>query len=120
MLGVIALIAVFVAAYFAYKTATDNGRSGPLWALATIGVGFGFQIVIPILIGIILGIVYVMTGTPVDQLQEKITGPATIVGFVMLFLSFVGIWLILKHVAKLPEDAPVERVPPPPTFGQNE
>jgi hypothetical protein len=120
MLGVIALIAVIVAAYFAYKTANDNGRSGPLWALATIGIGFGLQIVVPILIGIILGVIYVMMGTPVDQLQEQISGPATIIGFISIFLSFVGIWLVLRHVAKLPEDPPVERVPPPPTFDQNQ
>ena len=120
MLGIIAFIAVFVAAYFAYKTASGNGRNGPLWALATLGVGFGFQIIIPILIGIVLGIIYISMGTPVDKLQAQISGPATIIGFVMLFLSFIGIWLILRHVAKLPEDAPVERVPPPPTFDQSE
>ena len=119
MLGVIALVAVMIAAYFAYKTANDNGRSGPLWALATIGVGFGFQIAIPLFIGIILGVVYVSTGTPVDQLQERIGGVASIIGMVMLFLSFIGVWLILRHVAKLPEDVPIEKLPPPPTFGPN-
>lgn len=116
MLGIIALIGVFAAAFFAYKTATGNGRSGPLWALATLGVGLGFQIVMPVVVGIILAVVYMSMGTPPERLQEEITGPATIIGIVGLLLSFVGIWLILRQVSKLPADEPMTNLPPPPVF----
>ena len=88
--------------------------------LPSLGVGLGFQIVVPLLFGLILGVVFLLTGTPADQLAERINGPASIIGIAMLFFSFIGIWLILRHVAKLPEDEPIERVPPPPTFDQNE
>lgn len=120
MIGIIALISVFVAAYFAYKTANDTGRSGPLWALATLGVGLGLQIVVPTLMGVVLAVIYMALGTPVDQLQDAITGPASVIGLVALVLSFVGIWLILKHVSKLPEETASESVPPPPRFDQGE
>lgn len=116
MLGIIALIGVFIAAYFAYKTAVSTGRSGPIWALITLAVGLGFQIVLPVLIGIIMGIVFVATGTPVDQIPEKIQGPAAFIGLPMLILSVVGIWLILRHISRLPEDKPAGQPPPPPTF----
>lgn len=106
--------------FFAFKTAKDNGRNGPLWALAALGIGFGFQIVIPVLVGVILALIYMAMGTSVDQLEEQITTPATILGFACLFLSFIGIWLVLRHVAKLPEDEPVNILPPPPTFGQSD
>ena len=121
MLGILALIAVFISAYYAYKTANGTGRSGPLWALATLGVGLGCQIVLPVLVGLILGIVYVVTGTPVSDLQQKIAGITMIISFVALFLSFVGIWLVLRHISKIPEDRPGTPIPPPPpTFGGGE
>ena len=44
MLVVLAFIAVLIAAFFAYKTASDNGRNGPLWALATFGLAPRFEI----------------------------------------------------------------------------
>lgn len=120
MLGVIGLVAVIVGAYFAYKTANDNGRSGPLWAFITIAIGLGFQLVIPVLIGMVIGIVYVASGTPVDELQDKITGPTLVIGIIAIVSSFVGIGLVLRHVSKLPEDDPAENLPPPPTFTENE
>lgn len=119
MLGIIALVAVFIAAYFAYKTAAGNGRSGPLWALATLAVGLGFQIVIPIMIGIVLALVYMAMGTPADELQQEMSGVAGIIGIVSLVFSFIGIWLVLRHVAKLPDDPPVEKLPSPPVFDQD-
>ena len=120
MIGILAFIAIFIAAYFAYKTANDTGRSGPLWVLATLGIGIGIQIALPILIGIIMAAVYLMTGVPAERIAEKITGPLAIVGFISLPLSLIGIWMILRHVSKLPKDEPVIAPPPPPTFGSND
>jgi uncharacterized membrane protein len=120
MLTIIGLIAVIIATYFTYKTANDNGRSGPLWALATFGVGFGLQFIVPILIGIVMGVILISSGMSAEDIGENINGIAAILGIVLLFLSFIGIWLIMRHVAKLPEDVQVGSVPPPPTFDQNE
>ena len=116
MLAIAGLIAVFVATYFTYKTAKSTGRN-PLWALATLGVGLGFQLIIPLFIGIILGIVYVAGGTPVDTLQNAIAGVSMIIGIVCLVLSFIGMGLIVRHVSTYPEDGDEIHIPPPPTFG---
>ena len=116
MIGIIAFIAIFIAAYFAYKTANDNGRSGALWALATIGVGLACQLVFPIVTGLLLAVIYLARGVPQDKLAETINGPATIIGFVSWFLSFVGIWVVLRHISKLPKDEAGSEPPPPPTF----
>ena len=120
MIGILALIVVIVAAVFAYRTANDNGRSGPLWALAALGAGFGLQIVIPMIIGIILALIYLAKGVPVEELAERVSGPSTAVAFVMWFLSFVGLWLILRYISKPIEEKPMEVIPPPPTFHQTD
>lgn len=120
MISILGFIIIFIVAYFAYKTANDNGRSGPLWALAILGVGFGLQLVLPLALGIVLGIVYVLQGMPVEQIEEEILGPATIISVVALFISLVVMGLILRHVAKLPEDEAIEQIPPPPAFDPDE
>jgi hypothetical protein len=109
---------MIVMTYQTYKTARDNGRNGGLWALATLGVGIALQFVIPLIIGVVLGIILVMQGTsdPVE-LQSKIIGPANIFGIVCLVLSIVGMWLIFKHVSKVPGVPIAEVPPPPPEFG---
>jgi hypothetical protein len=120
MIGIIALIGVIIAAVFAYRTARDTGRSGALWALAILGVGFGFQIFVPMIVGVVLALFFLWSGSPVEQLQEKVEAPAGIIGFIFLFLSAIGIWLVLRHLSKLPEEPPIERVPPPPTFHEHD
>jgi hypothetical protein len=116
MLSIFALVAVIAAAVQIYKTANSTGRNGALWAFITVAIGIGFQWVIPLAIGIVLGIVMVASGTPVDDIQNKIQGPATIIGFITIGLSFLGVWLVFKHVSKVPNDVPAARVPQPPTF----
>lgn len=118
MIGIIAFIAIFVFTYQVYRTASGTGRNAALWALLTAAVGFGFQIVIPVALGIILAVVYVATGTPPEEIESAILGPSAIIGIVCLIASVVGMVLIAKHVGKVPDD-PVgvaEPPPPPPTF----
>lgn len=117
MLGIIALIAIVVFTIQVYKTASGTGRNAPLWAVLTAAVGFGLQIALPILIGIIMAVVYVASGTPPEEIESAITGPATIIGFVCLVLSIVAMVLIAKHVGKVPDDpSGSAKPPPPPTF----
>ena len=120
MMGLIALIGVIVAAVFAYRTAKNNGRNGPFWALAMLGVGFVFQIVVPMIVGLVLAVIFLFSGGATEEVIEKVETPAGIIGFVSVFLSAVGIWLILRHVSKPPKERPRENVPPPPTFHGND
>ena len=120
MISVIGFIIIFIVAYFAYKTANDTGRSGLLWAFITVAAGIGIQFVLPIIIGIVLALIYMAGGTPVTKLQEEISGIAIFIGIGSIALSLVAMWLILKHVSKLPEDEPAAAPPPPPTFDQTD
>ncbi len=59
MLTILGFVAVIVATFHIYKTARDTNRNAVVWALATLAVGFGFQLVVPLLIGIAAGILMV-------------------------------------------------------------
>lgn len=122
-MGILAFIAIFIFTYFAYKTARDNGRNPFVWAAVTFATGFGLQIIVPLLIGLVLAIVWIAMGSSSPEtIQEDVGGIATIIGIISLVLSFVGMFLILRYVAQLPEEAePVtgNGPPPPPIFGQD-
>jgi hypothetical protein len=109
--------ATIVATIFIFRTARENGRSGALWALIALTVGFGSQIVLPIVGGIIIAILYLATGTSPPDLAEKTEAAATMLFYIFWLLSFVFLFLVLRYVADAPEP-PVEsnEVPPPPTF----
>ena len=114
-------VATVVAAYFTFKTAKENGRNGVVWGLISLLVGFGLQIVGPFVLGVLLVVIMLFTGTPQSQIQSKIDGPANILFYVFWLLGFVGLFLVIKFVSRLPEtdDADLsEIVPPPPTFGK--
>lgn len=116
MLSILGFIAVFIAAYFVYKTAKDNGRGAVGWSLITVAVGFGLQIVLPILIGILVGLVMISTGSSAAKMQEDIQSWSIIIAVACLVLSFIGIALIIRHVAKIPEEESFVQPPLPPDF----
>lgn len=121
MLGILGFISIFVFAYFAFKTARDYGRNAWLWCFGVFGVGFGLQIVLPIIVGMILAVVWLASGTPADQLQAKIEGPAQFLGLIFLVLSIAGMFMMLKIVSRVPDtDDATINVPPPPQFGNLE
>lgn len=117
IIQILALVVVIVAAYHVFKTARDNGRSGAGWASLTVGVGLGLQWVLPIILGIVLAVVYMASGTKTTELQTALQTPAMILNLVCLALSFVGMYIILKFVSRIP-DEPIATVapPPPPPF----
>src|SRR5262245_52340419 len=113
--------ATLVATYFIFRTANENGRSGVLWALVGLAAGFGFQIVMPVIVAIVLGIGFILSGTPQSQIAEKLDCPSTLAFYVCWVLSFVMLFLVLKFVANQREfdslsDVNSGEVPPPPTF----
>ena len=120
ILSLLSFVAVIIATYHVYKTAKSYNRNAVLWAVIALVVGIGFQFVIPLFIGIILGIVWIVIGIPIEGLQSAFETWAILLQLICIALSFVGLWLILRQVSKIPEDEPaVSRPPPPPTFGEN-
>lgn len=116
MLSILGLVAVIIATYHAYKSAKDTERNAIGWALLTFGVGFGIQIVIPVIIGIVIAIVMLASGNSIVEVEGFAQSVSTIIGIVCLFLSFIGIWFILRYVSKIPEYDASMPPPPPPTF----
>ena len=118
MIGILALVAIVVFTIQVYKAANGTGRNGALWALLTAAVGFGFQLVIPFVAGIVIAIVYLATGSTTETIESDINLPASLIGIFGLFISIVGMVLISKHVSKVPDDAPMMAgaPPPPPQF----
>ena len=118
LLQIFGIVTIFVVTYFVVKTAREYNRSPFLWGLLALGVGFGCQWVLPIVLGIALAIVYVLTGTKQTELEAAIDGPATILYFAAFGLSFVGLFMVLKYVSRIPDDPEPASVsvPPPPSF----
>jgi putative Mn2+ efflux pump MntP len=114
MLGIAGLVAIVVFTYQAYKTAAGTDRNPILWSVATAAIGIGFQFFIPLLIGIVLAIYYMATGTPAERLEDEISGIAGVFGLVCLVLSIVGMVLVMKHVSKVRDDGSDAMAPPPP------
>ncbi len=118
MLFIAGIIAIVVFTIQVYKTAQGTERNAPLWAALTAVIGVAFQFVIPIVLGIVIAVYYMLTGSTVESIEGDIQLPATMIGVVCLILSIVGMVLVSKHVSKV-IDVPVGSVnapPPPPTF----
>ena len=110
--------ATIVATIFISKTAREGGRSGVLWALIALAVGFGTQIVLPVIATIVIAIVYLAAGTSQIELTNKIEDPAQMAFYVLWLLSFVFLFLVLKFVANPIEEKSesLDGPPPPPNF----
>lgn len=117
MLSIIGFVIVIVATYYVYKTAKDYGRNAVVWAIATFCLGFGIQFVVPFILGLILAVLYMSQGTTdAAAIQERILGPAIVIGIVSIALSGVAMWVMLRMVSRLPDEPPVSQPPPPPDF----
>ena len=114
MLTIVGFVAIVVFTYQVYKTAASTARNPVIWSVVTAMIGIGFQFILPLLIGIVLAIYYVATGTPTERLQDEISGIALIIGLISLVISIVGMAQIMKHVSKVKDDDPVLMAPPPP------
>lgn len=118
MLFIGGIIAIVVFTIQVFKTAQGTERNAPLWAALTAGIGITFQFIIPIILGIVLAVYYLATGSSPETLQSDIQGWSIVIGVACIILSIVGMVLVSKHVSKV-IDVPVGAVnapPPPPTF----
>lgn len=119
MLGIIGLIFVIVAPIFVYRNAKQNGHNAVLWTLVAFGIGIGLQIIIPFIVGIVLGVIWVNQGFFPAEIQEKLQTPATILGLISLFLSVIGVLLVMRHVNTVRDVKESHPLPPtPPDFNQ--
>ncbi|MBL8123674.1 MAG: hypothetical protein KIT61_11585 [Pyrinomonadaceae bacterium] len=118
MFGILGIVAIVVFTIQVYKTANGTGRNGALWALLTAAVGFGFQLVIPFVFGLVIAIVYLVSGSSPESLESDINLPASLIGIAGIVISIIGMVLISKHVAKVPDEPPMaaSTPPPPPSF----
>lgn len=118
----ICLLIVCIAGYFAYHNAKESGRNGALWASATIAIGVGFQVVIPVTVGGIAGFVFFsnVNESSVEEFGKRFGGILAVVRIVTLLLSFVGMWLVLRRAATPLRFDAVEPPPPPPKFDRKD
>lgn len=117
MLFVLGLIIIGLFCFFVGKTAKENGRNALVWTLICVAVGIGLQLVVPIVVGLVIAIVLIATGTPANKLQESFSFTTSItLDLIFLVLSIAGMLLLLRHVANLPENEPDVEPPPPPAF----
>lgn len=121
ILQLLGFAAIIVFTVFIGKTAKENGRNAMLWAASCVGVGLGLQFIIPILVVIVITIVLIVTGTKPDQVDAVLGWWAFGISALFIALSLIGMFLILRRVAQLPEDQETADAPPPPppTFDQN-
>lgn len=114
MLSILGLIIIIVASIHVFRTAKQYERNAVAWTLITLGVGLGVQLVLPLFIGIIIGIVMVAGGSSVEEIQASIAVPAIIISIACIILSVVAVLFILRHVSKIPEGKSFTPPPSPP------
>ena len=122
MLSIVGLVFIIVMTVIACRTAKDYERSAVGWGLLTFAVVFGIQIILPFFIGLVIGVGLLVSGTPQSRLQQRFDEdvPAVTISIVCMILSIIGGFLIIKYLAKVPEEKPFVAPPAPPTdFNQN-
>ena len=119
MLSLVGIIGIVIFAIQVYRSAVDYQRNAALWTILTVAIGIMFQFVIPFVIGVIYVIVIIAGGTPPEEVAVEQFGLLMVLGVICLILSFVGMFLVMRHVSKVPDDplsAAGPEPPPPPTF----
>ena len=118
MLDIIGFVFIIVFTIFAYKTAKDYERNAIGWALLTFAVGFFVQIILPAFIMILIAVAATIGGSSTQQIQDDI--PMVTISIIFKLLSIVAGFLIVRHLAKIPEEKPFDMPPAPPSdFNQN-
>jgi hypothetical protein len=117
MLSILGIVVIVVAAIHTYRSARDTGRRAGLWLLAALVVGIGLQFIVPVVMGIVLAIYCLATGSSQAQLMEDLSGWSMVIGIGCLVLSIVGMLYIAKRAAVVPDEPAVQAPPPPPSFG---
>jgi hypothetical protein len=122
MLTIFGIGALIVFPIQVYRTAKNTGRSAGMWAAITAVLGVAIQFGLPMFIGIALAIYLMAAGSDIDDnFATSYSGLFNVIGVVSIGLSIVGMWLVFKYVAKVPDEEVSlypKPPPPPPTFDQ--
>ncbi|HCA59929.1 MAG TPA: hypothetical protein DEP46_18335 [Blastocatellia bacterium] len=121
MLSLLGIIAIVIFAIHTFRSANSNGRNGGLWAFISVAVGIALQWVVPLVASMVIAIFYIASGSNIDTIEQDIMWPAVVISFAGLGLSFLGMWLVLRHVSQIPDEEPLTASgpPPPPVFGDS-
>ena len=118
MLDIIGFVFIIVFTIFAYKTAKDYERNAIGWALITFVVGIVVQIILPVFILIIIAVAATAGGSSPQKIQDDI--PIVTISIICKVLSVIAGFLIVRHIAKIPEEKTFDMPPAPPSdFNQN-
>lgn len=109
----IAIIFAIVATISVFRSAKQNGYNAVLWAVITVVVFIGGQLLFGLAIGIFIGIGSQLWGWSPTLVYDY----QLLIGLVALIPSVIGVLLILRHVNKVRDDGFNAAPPPPPTFG---
>lgn len=113
MLGIFGFIFIIVAPFIIYRNAKQNGHKPLFWAILAFAVGFGLQIVLPLIIGTVIAIVMTIQGASEIEVQEALETPAIIIGIITLVLSVGCVMWIMSRVNRIAEETPFSPPPPP-------
>ena len=114
MFLILGIVAIIVFTIQVYKTASGTERNAPFWAAVTAVTGVAFQFVFPVILGVLIVVYYVATGTEIQEVESAAYGPALVINLVCFVVSIVGMWLVMKHVSNVKDDLPAAKAPPPP------
>ena len=117
LLIIIGIVFIVVFTIQVYKTASGTHRNGAGWAAATAVVGFTIQFGMPIFVGLVYGIYLAATGRGRNGIDQPVFGLFALIELAGIVFSVVGMWLIMRHVSKIPDDDVIPPPPPPPSFG---
>jgi len=106
------MVLAILAAWFGYKKAKETGRNGILWAFICAGTFIGTQLLCTLVIGTFIGIGIAFFGW-----SEKIYDDySPLITVICIIASIGSLFLLFRHLDKIPEEEIAVSPPPPPTF----
>ena len=109
------MILLILAVWYGYKKARDTGRNKFAWAAISGGVFLGIQFVVAFALGVLAVIGQQLWGW--DIAERGVFN--ALVSIIAVVLSVIGLMLVFKYLDRVPDEAPLDRPPPPPDFEGN-
>lgn len=112
MLLILDIFVIIFIAVLTFRTARDYGRNVVLWTVAAMGVGFGIQFFVPLIVLLFA----LLTGS--IQLNSRSEDPSWLYYTIVLsfFGGIIGSFLVLRQASRLPNVEDFNPPSPPTTF----